>query len=46
MEEAFTIRKKGGLRKMIDVGEMENISGVCDGITKADDRCKAPTSRF
>jgi len=46
MEEAFAIRKKGGLRKVVNIREMEIISGVGDGITKADDRFKTPTSRF
>ena len=37
MEEAFAVRKKCGLRKIIDVGEMNIISGVRNGITEADD---------
>lgn len=46
MEEGFAIRKKCGLRKMIDVGKMEIVSGVGAGITEADDRFILPTSIF
>lgn len=46
MEEGFSIRRKGGLRRMIDVGEVEIISSVGAGITEADDRFITSTRRF
>lgn len=45
-KEGFSIRKKCCLRRMVDVGEMEIVSGVSDGITEADDRFVTATWWF
>lgn len=46
MEEGFSVRRKRRLRKVVRVGETEQVSGVGDGIAEAYDRLEIPTLFF
>lgn len=46
VEEGFSVRRKRRLRKVVRVGETEQVSGVGDGIAEAYDRLEIPTLFF
>lgn len=43
VEEGFSVRRKCGKRKIVRVGETDQVSGVGNGIPETDDQIEIPT---